>query len=193
MLNCIVSLLDFTFGTGDYVALHAKICDLQKLDLSVASWNEAANELVKKMREVQFPLLPPKAVAKTIDATREFLKASFPSKAVLGTTTAALVGLSAGTITTGVATTFGTAGTGAAISSLSGAAANSAMLAWLGGGTVAAGGGGVAAGSLFLGMFMTGGGLLAGAAASYGAYKLVQWYNQPQTLTQALINAKLLS
>ena len=41
---------------------------------------------------------------------------------------------------------FGTAGTGAAISGLTGAAARNAMLAWLGGGTLAAGGGGVAAG-----------------------------------------------
>ncbi|WP_218568381.1 hypothetical protein [Pseudomonas sp. H9] len=49
-----------------------------------------------------------------------------------------------------VATTFGTASTGAAISGLSGAAANSAALAWLGGGALAAGGGGMAAGSALL-------------------------------------------
>ena len=41
-----------------------------------------------------------------------------------------------------VATTFGTASTGAAISTLSGAAATNAALAWLGGGALAAGGGG---------------------------------------------------
>jgi len=45
-----------------------------------------------------------------------------------------------------VATTFGTASTGTAISALSGAAAESAALAWLGGGTLAAGGGGMTAG-----------------------------------------------
>ena len=49
-----------------------------------------------------------------------------------------------------VATTFGTASTGALISTLSGAAANSAALAWLGGGALAAGGGGMTAGSAFL-------------------------------------------
>ena len=49
-----------------------------------------------------------------------------------------------------VATTFGTASTGTAISALSGAAATSASLAWLGGGTLAAGGGGMAAGNAFL-------------------------------------------
>ena len=49
-----------------------------------------------------------------------------------------------------VATTFGTASTGTAISALSGAAATSAQLAWLGGGALAAGGGGMAAGNAIL-------------------------------------------
>ncbi|MCY4483908.1 MAG: hypothetical protein OXC12_13615 [Spirochaetaceae bacterium] len=49
-----------------------------------------------------------------------------------------------------IATTFGTASTGAAISGLSGAAATSAALSWLGGGALAAGGGGMAAGSALL-------------------------------------------
>jgi len=49
-----------------------------------------------------------------------------------------------------VATTFGTASTGTAISALSGAAASQAALAWLGGGALAAGGGGTAAGSALL-------------------------------------------
>lgn len=49
-----------------------------------------------------------------------------------------------------IATTFGTASTGTAISTLSGAAAESAALAWLGGGTLAAGGGGAAAGEALL-------------------------------------------
>ncbi|MBU7006190.1 hypothetical protein [Phosphitispora fastidiosa] len=51
-----------------------------------------------------------------------------------------------------VATTFGTASTGAAISSLSGAAATNAALAWLGGGALAAGGGGMSAGTALLGL-----------------------------------------
>ncbi|MFP9128862.1 DNA polymerase III subunit gamma/tau [Niallia sp. BSM11] len=50
-----------------------------------------------------------------------------------------------------IATTFGTASTGAAISTLSGAAATNAALAWLGGGALTtATGGGMAAGSSFL-------------------------------------------
>lgn len=50
----------------------------------------------------------------------------------------------------GIATTFGVASTGTAISTLSGAAATNAALAWLGGGTIAAGGGGMAVGNTIL-------------------------------------------
>ena len=49
-----------------------------------------------------------------------------------------------------VATTFGTASTGTAISALGGAAATNAAVAWLGGGAIAAGGGGMAAGQALL-------------------------------------------
>lgn len=63
-----------------------------------------------------------------------------------------IIGLTAGMAAEGAivlfATSYGTAGTGVAISSLSGAAANSAALAWLGGGTVASSGGGMALGSI---------------------------------------------
>ena len=47
------------------------------------------------------------------------------------------------TVAMGVATTFGVASTGTAISALSGAAATNAALAWLGGGALAVGGGGI--------------------------------------------------
>ncbi|NYT66798.1 hypothetical protein H0A58_12585 [Alcaligenaceae bacterium] len=49
-----------------------------------------------------------------------------------------------------LATTFGTASTGTAISSLSGAAASKAALAWLGGGALAKGGAGMAGGKALL-------------------------------------------
>lgn len=62
-----------------------------------------------------------------------------------------------------VATTFGTASTGAAISTLSGAAATNAALAWLGGGALAAGGTGMAGGSAFLALAGPVGWTVAGA------------------------------
>ncbi len=60
---------------------------------------------------------------------------------------------------------LGTASTGAAISGLAGAAAHSAILAWFGGGALAAGGGGMALGSLAVG------GLAALPLFAYSAYK----------------------
>ena len=62
-----------------------------------------------------------------------------------------------------IATTFGTASTGTAISALTGAAAESAALAWLGGGALTAGGGGIAAGNALLAMAGPVGWTIAGA------------------------------
>lgn len=64
----------------------------------------------------------------------------------------------------GIATTFGVASTGTAISTLSGAAATNAALAWLGGGALAAGGGGMAAGEAFLALAGPVGWAIAGIA-----------------------------
>lgn len=63
-----------------------------------------------------------------------------------------------------IATTFGTASTGTAISALSGAAATNAALAWLGGGAIAAGGGGMAGGSALLALAGPVGWTVGGAA-----------------------------
>lgn len=61
---------------------------------------------------------------------------------------AALAGVPS--LVTGAVSALATASTGTAISTLSGAAATNATLAWLGGGSLAAGGGGIAAGSAVL-------------------------------------------
>ncbi len=66
----------------------------------------------------------------------------------------------------GIATTFGVASTGTAISTLSGAAATNAALAWLGGGALAAGGGGMAAGSAFLALAGPVGWAIAGGSVA---------------------------
>jgi hypothetical protein len=70
---------------------------------------------------------------------------------VSGAMKSALAGGVTSAAATGLVTTFGTASTGAAISGLSGAAAESAMLAFLGGGSLATGGGGMALGGVVLG------------------------------------------
>ena len=60
------------------------------------------------------------------------------------------VGAAAGGVTFAAVAALATASTGTAIGTLSGAAATSATLAWLGGGSLAAGGAGVAGGTLVL-------------------------------------------
>lgn len=71
-------------------------------------------------------------------------------------------GYAAAGATTSAVIAFGTAGTGAAIGTLKGAALTNATLAYLGGGTLAAGGGGMALGSLVLSGATLGVGLLVG-------------------------------
>ena len=92
-----------------------------------------------------------------IEKLEEMEKVSFNAKTVV---TAGAGALAAGTLA-GVAAYGGTmmlatASTGTAISTLSGAAASNATLAWLGGGTLASGGGGVFGGTIVLGGVVVG-------------------------------------
>jgi hypothetical protein len=73
--------------------------------------------------------------------------AELAKSAARGVTTAASTALG----TWALVGAYGTASTGTAISGLSGVAASNAILAWLGGGSLAAGGGGMAAGAAVLG------------------------------------------
>ena len=100
------------------------------------------------------------------DFTREELETAKKTAlgAGVGVTAGAAIVSVAPSVAMWVATTFGTASTGVAISSLSGAAATNAALAWLGGGAVAAGGGGVAAGHAFLALAGPIGWTIAGAS-----------------------------
>jgi hypothetical protein len=75
---------------------------------------------------------------------------------------AALTGAGASAGIPALATAIGTASTGTAIGTLSGAAAESATMAWLGGGSLAAGGGGVALGTAALGFVTIGPTMLIG-------------------------------
>lgn len=78
----------------------------------------------------------------------EVSKALTNTAIVGGLGTAAAMGTPA--LVTSAVGAFATASTGTAISTLSGAAATNATLAWLGGGSLAAGGGGMAAGAATL-------------------------------------------
>jgi hypothetical protein len=86
----------------------------------------------------------------------------------------------AGTLS--AAMTFGTAGTGVAISTLSGAAATNAGLAAIGGGTIAAGGGGMALGATYL----TAGAALVAIAAAAAVSSVHSEWDEYEQKTLAL-------
>ena len=87
-----------------------------------------------------------------------------------------------------VATTFGTASTGTAISALHGAVATKAALAWLGGGALTAGGGGIAAGKALLALAGPIGWSIAGVAT--GASALFITSRNKATAQEAMDQAK---
>lgn len=104
----------------------------------------------------------------------EWEGASVQAAEVLGgLTSSGAAGVSTAAGVYGLVGTLGTASTGTVIGTLSGAAAKSATLAWLGGGSLAAGGGGVAAGTIVLGGLVVGpAALVAGFFASSKAEKV---------------------
>lgn len=85
-----------------------------------------------------------------------------------GAAASAASAVGTGAAATAAVTGFGAASTGTAIAGLSGAAAQSATLAWLGGGAVAAGGGGMAVGAVVLNVLMIGPALLVGGFVTKG-------------------------
>ena len=95
-----------------------------------------------------------------IEAHDVTIKSGVSAAASVGT--GAAVASLAPTAAMALATTFGTASTGTAISALSGAAATNAALAWLGGGALAAGGGGMAGGHALLALAGPAGWAIAG-------------------------------
>lgn len=90
---------------------------------------------------------------------------------VTGVAASAVVGGGVNVATTSAVVSLGAASTGAAISGLSGAAAQSATLAWLGGGALSAGGGGVALGATVLNVVAIGPALLMGGFVAKGQGK----------------------
>lgn len=102
--------------------------EIREIKISMDNYNEFLLEVEKEAKKI----------AKQSGGSAA-LGAAGVGVAVLGPTAAM-----------GIATTFGVASTGTAISALSGAAATNAALAWLGGGAVAAGGAGMAGGSALL-------------------------------------------
>ena len=123
-----------------------------------ADWLERNETLVKRLNfkkvdgvRIRVPNVP-KYVASVENVTTGVVGLASGVGAGVAAQAGALWGVSA----------FASASTGTAISTLSGAAAQNAVLAWFGGGAVAAGGGGVAAGGVVLGLVSVVPGLLVG-------------------------------
>lgn len=100
----------------------------------------------------------------------------------LGTGAGVAVAALGPSVAMGIATTFGVASTGTAISALSGAAATNAALAWLGGGALAAGGGGMIAGNLLLALTGPVGWAVAGVAVLSGSSLFLRARNEKEQL-----------
>lgn len=110
-------------------------------------------EMVSRLRNAEIAAEEAKGsfVAEDVPMS-EIKKIALKQLDILGSASGAAVSgaVAGGAAITG-ATAFGAASTGTAISTLGGAAATNATLAWFGGGALAVGGGGMAAGAMVIG------------------------------------------
>lgn len=134
---------DFEKAAASYFPLQIKAQKLaKKINIFIPTKNKEGREDIVK--NIGFDVEAMNLIENSISSGEIALNT------IKGVAGAGVAAAAAPTAIMGLVTAFGTAGTGVAISSLSGAAATNAALAALGGGTLAAGGGGMAAGSALL-------------------------------------------
>lgn len=126
---------------------------LESLHNTVGVFLSYLDQLNQKVKSKEYDFL--KEIDISVDEIHEMkeidMKASDAVKvAAVGGGFAAIALAGTPTLVTSAVTAFATASTGTAISTLHGVAATNAVLAWLGGGSIAAGGGGMAAGAATL-------------------------------------------
>lgn len=126
---------------------------LEALHNTVGKFLSYLDRLNQKVKSKEYDFL--KEIDVSYEAVQEMkeidMKASDAVKvAAVGGGFAAIALAGTPTLVTSAVTAFATASTGTAISTLHGVAATNAVLAWLGGGSIAAGGGGMAAGAATL-------------------------------------------
>lgn len=145
-----------------------KIMDeLGALELEILhSFDDFSNTIEKIQNRPQFKEFKKDGVTLPKYDKEALKNVSVGAGVLLGGLGGAAVGTAGGFAAAGATTSavmaLGTASTGTAIASLSGAAATNATLAALGGGAIAAGGGGIAVGTTILGATTLGVGLLVG-------------------------------
>lgn len=146
-------------NTGEHLASYGRRqIEVQTTTLAAwVSWLEANERRIKRLDRTVVDGL--QVARLDLPALRKLVNQGKLLQGTVGATVSAVVAQQAAL--SGVRA-LAAAGTGTAISTLSGAAAESATLAWLGGGTLAAGGGGVAAGGMMLTGFAIAPALLIG-------------------------------
>ena len=155
----------------------------KSLDL-VQEIEELINSIANSPKEFAAKLEKVHAERMKFRETEEFAKQAHAdavksgASAAAGIAGGAAVASLAPTAAMWVATTFGTASTGTAISALHGAVATKAALAWLGGGALSAGGGGIAAGKALLALAGPVGWSIAGVATGASALFLTHKNNK---------------
>lgn len=133
---------------GKYTSvLYTSLAQIQSLFDRIRSVPEENRLKYEKLKAIRVNW---KQQAEKLELEYKKAEAKVAGQGAAGIGTGVAVAALGPTAAMGIATTFGVASTGTTISTLSGAAATNAALAWLGGGTLAAGGGGMAAGSAFL-------------------------------------------
>ncbi|MCM1263558.1 MAG: hypothetical protein NC313_12665 [Butyrivibrio sp.] len=171
--------------------LYYKRCDcivlIQKIESLVNSIANCPKEFEKNFSEIHESR---EKFRKTEDYVTEALKAAVKAGGNLAAGVAGGVAIASLSPSAAmwVATTFGTASTGTAISALHGAVATKAALVWLGGGALSAGGGGIAAGQAFLALAGPIGWGIAGTATLASVFSL--GYKNKQIADEAIAEAK---
>ena len=133
---------------GDHAgAIYTELTNIQGLFDAIRN---VPNDKKLHYEEIKRVQLGWKQQVDKIEADYNIAVAKNAAKGIAGVGAGVTVVALGPTAAMGVATTFGVASTGTAISTLSGAAATNAALAWLGGGAVWAGGGGMVAGKALL-------------------------------------------
>lgn len=150
-----------------YKSTQEKLDALGKLELEIYSQFGKYSSLIEKIQNCpEFDPYHPEGFKFTVPKLKELKNAELIAHTLLGSlgsaTTGTLSGMAAAGVVPSIVAAVGTAGTGTAISTLSGAAAWNAILASIGGGSIAAGGGGIALGTAILGSLTGGIGILVG-------------------------------
>lgn len=160
---------------------------IHEIEFLVNSIANRPKEFEKKISDIQAAR---QKFRETETYAAEALEAAVKSGAAVaaGVAGGAAVAGMAPTAAMWVATTFGTASTGTAISSLSGIAAQKAALAWLGGGVVAKGGLGIAGGKALLALAGPIGWGITGATTVASAAML--GHKNKQVADEAIAEAK---